>query len=570
MGTEGLGTTCTVSCADTPTTLRTTARSAAIFARNPQSKVAFVHFIARRIVRGTDARSAGFSRPIVIIAVLGIVVGMAVMLLTVGITKGFQREVRAKVTGAGAHLQITAIGQSDPKETIRIPIDQSFYPALDTVPGVAHIQVYATRPGIIETENDIEGVVLKGIGKDYDDAFMSAHLVAGSMPAVGDSTRPIDLLLSSYHADRLNIGLDDTITTYLVRGKEDIRPRKFRVCGLYKTGLEQIDHNLVFVDIDHLQRFAQWGLKAEIAVGEVEDGRYVELKGMAYGGDRNYTLEWLGTDLKGPGPHRVKLWDWHIMNPPLVPFGTTPRDSTFTLVVHDSGGTIPDTAWVRIVPDLVIAISHSLGSDQVVQSIRVERGGSGGSYDKYCGGFEVTIDRFEDVMAMDDLVYRNYLPLGLRSLSVKDRFPEIFSWLELLDKNVIVILVLMVIVAVINMTSALLIIILERTNMIGTLKALGASTWSIQRIFLIDAAYILGTGIILGDLLGIALALVQKTFGIITVPVETYYVDVVAIDIDPIAILWLNGGTLAVCVLAMLIPSILVARIAPARALRFA
>ena len=156
------------------------ASSAPIFARSTgrciTSTVGFAHFIAQRIVRGTDTRNAGSSRPIVFIAVLGIVVGMAVMLLTVGITQGFQREVRAKVTGAGAHLQITAIGQSDPKETIRIPIDQAFYPALDTVPGIAHIQVYATRPGIIETENDIGGVDLKGIGADYDTRFLSSHL----------------------------------------------------------------------------------------------------------------------------------------------------------------------------------------------------------------------------------------------------------------------------------------------------------------------------------------------------------------------------------------------------------
>ena len=529
----------------------------------------FAHFIAQRIVRGTDTHSAGFSRPIVIIAVLGIVVGMAVMLLTLGITQGFQREVRAKVTGAGAHLQIAAIGQSDPKETIRIPIDQSFYPSLDTVPGVAHIQVYATRPGIIETENDIEGVVLKGIGKDHDPKFLRSHLVEGDLPAIGDSTRPIDLLLSSYHGERLHIGVDDTITTYLVRGRDEIRPRKFRVCGIYMTGLEQIDHHLVYVDIDHLQRFAQWGLKAEIDVGQVEDGRFVELKGLAFGGDRIYTYEWPGTELKGPGPHRLQLWDWHNPNWQPTEFGRAPKDTTFTLVVRDADNTIPDTAWVRIVPDVVTPITHSLGNDLVVQRIRVERGGSGGSYDKYCGGFEVTLDRFDDLMAMDDLVYTKYLPTGLRSLSVRDRFPEIFAWLELLDKNVVVIIVLMIVVAIINMTSALLIIILERTNMIGTLKALGASNGAIRRIFLIDAAYILGIGILLGDALGIALALVQEHFGIVKLPVETYYVDVVAIDIDPLSVLWLNLGTLAVCVLALLLPSLLVSRIAPAKAIRF-
>lgn len=520
----------------------------------------FAHFIAQRIVRGTDARNAGFSRPIVFIAVLGIVVGMAVMLLTVGITQGFQREVRAKVTGAGAHLQITAIGQSDPKETIRIPIDQDFYPALDTVTGVAHIQVYATRPGIIETENDIEGVVLKGIGSDYDTGFLRSHLEQGDLPAIGDSTRPIDLMLSSYHADRLRIGVDDTITTYLVRGRDEIRPRKFRVCGIYKTGLEQIDHNLVYVDIDHLQRFAQWGLKAEIQVRDTLMGRsnQIIVEALAFGGDHSYTYEWPGTSLQGKGPHLidVKLLNW--------------SDGKITLVVHDANNTIPDTAWVRVKPNDLQIITDSWGSYYPTFSgYAVERGGSGGSYNKYCGGFEVTLDRFEDLMAMDDLVYKKYLPIGLRSLSVRDRFPEIFAWLELLDKNVLVIIVLMIVVAIINMTSALLIIILERTNMIGTLKALGTTNGAIRGVFLIDAAYILGTGIVLGDALGVALALVQKHVGIVKLPVETYYVDVVAIDIDPWAILLLNLGTLLVCLAALIIPSMLVTRIAPAKAIRF-
>lgn len=538
-------------------------------------------------MRGTNG-GGGFSRPIVLIAVLGIVIGMAVMVLTVGITQGFQREVRAKVTGAGAHLRITSMDQVDPKETARIPIDQPFYPELDTLPHIAHIQAYATRPGIIETENDIEGVVLKGIGRDYDTRFLSAHLIAGELPAIGDSTRAIDMLLSKHLASRLRIGAGDTITTYLFRGRDEIRPRKFRVCGVYETGLEQIDHNLAFTDIDHLQRFAQWGLKAEIEVGQVEQGRFVELKGLAFGGERRFSFEWPGTDLQGPGPHRLQLWDWHNPSWPPTAFGKPPKDTTFRLVVHDDQGTLPDTAWVHIVPDSFTFITHSLGSDFVVQRIRVERGGSGGSSNRYCGGFEIVLDQFDDMAYVDSLVYRRYIvpvpdeedvadaslahaaKVKLRLANAREMFPEIFSWLNLLDNNVVVIIVLMVIVAIINMTSALLIIILERTAMIGTLKALGGTNASIRRIFLINAAYILGLGVLFGDLLGIGLALVQKHFAIVTLPMETYYVDVVAIDIDPLSILWLNLGTVAVCVLALLLPSMLVTRIAPAKAIRFA
>ncbi len=530
----------TGSCASQPGRIGNRAQAAAIFAPRPMGRhpVNFAHFIARRILFDKDRRDR-LSRPIVGIAVGGIVVGMAVMILTLGITQGFQREVRAKVTGAGGHLQIGALVQTDPKETPRVVMDQPFYPWLDTVPGITHIQVHATKPGIIETDRDIEGVIVKGVGQDHDWSFLQQHLKEGELPAIGDTTRPIDMLLSKWMAARLAIGVDDTITVYLVKDRDEVRPRKFRVTGLYETGLEQLDHQLVYTDIAHIQRFAQWGLKAELFVGD-SAVRWKKVEAMAFGGDRRYHYEWPGTDLHGKGPHAIEVV----------------RDTTLTVIVSDGENTIPDTAWVRLVPN------HS--------EVEVMRGGSGGSHTRYCGGFEVTIDRFDDLTAMDDVVYRDHLPMNLRSVSVRERFPEIFAWLELLDKNVVVVLLLMVIVAIINMTSALLIIILERTSMIGVLKALGSSDGGIRRIFLIDAAYMLGVGIVLGDLFGIALAVIQKKFGIIRLPVETYYVDVVAIDLQWWPIVLLNVGTLVVCVAALILPSMLVTRIAPAKAIRFA
>lgn len=504
------------------------------------------HFIARRILVDKD-RADRLSRPIVGIAVLGIIIGMAVMIITVGITTGFQREVRAKVTGTGGHLQITSISQTDPKETPRVAIDQPFYPSLDSVPGVKHIQVFTTRPGIIETGEEIQGVVLKGVGKDHDWAFLEKHLKAGTLPMIGEPTRPIDLLLSRYLANRLRIGIKDTITVYLIKDNDDIRPRKFRVSGLYETGLESLDHQLVFVDIAHLQRFAQWGLKAEILVSDTVSPNGIKVEGLAYGGDRIYRYAWPGTGLSGAGPHWIR----------------TTQDTTLTLVLTDADHTIPDTAWVRL------HVQHNGKGIARRNTVTVTAGGSAGSHVRYAGGFEVILDRFEDLEAMDDIIYRDHLDIRLRSLSVRQRFPEIFAWLELLDTNVVVIIVLMIIVAIINMTSALLIIILERTPMIGVLKALGSTDGVIRRIFLIDAAYILGIGIILGDLFGIALCLMQQRFGIVTLPVESYYVDVVPVAIDLFPILWLNLGTLLICVLALILPSMLVTRIAPSKAIRF-
>ncbi|MBL7964713.1 MAG: ABC transporter permease [Flavobacteriales bacterium] len=475
---------------------------------------------------------------------------MAVMLLTIGITLGFQREIRTKVIGASGHLRITSLNQTDPKETPRIPIDQSFYPWLDTVPGVAHIQVHATYPGIIETAEEIQGVVVKGIGSDYDTTFLHDHLVAGTLLSSLAEGLPNEVLLSRYLCDRLHVDLQDTITIYLVKGHEDIRPRRFMVRGIFRTGIEQVDQQQVLVHIGHIQRFAQWGLKAELLLDEAGPGQ-LTVEGLAFGGQGLYHYEWPGTRLSGKGPHSLDL--------------RAPYDTTFSLVVSDAGHTIPDTAWIRLSSSSLNASSSPLTLDQLT----ITRGGSGGSHRYYCGGFEVFLDRYEDIETMDARIYEEYLDLGLRSISVKDAYPELFAWLELLDTNVVVVIVLMVIVAIINMTSGLLILILERTRMIGVLKAMGASDGMIRRVFLWDAAVILGTGIILGDLLGLGLALVQQRTGWVKLSLETYYVEAVPVALEWWPILLLNVGTLVICLVALVLPSGLVSRISPARSIRF-
>ena len=507
----------------------------------------FAHFIARRILGDKD-RQDRLSRPIVLIAVLGIVIGMAVMILTIGISTGFQGEVRAKVTGAGAHIEIVPLAQGDANASARVRIAQPFYPWLDTVPGVAHIQVFALQPGIVETDDDIQGVVVKGAGADHDWTFLRRHLIAGRVLAIGDSVRP-EILISNWMAKRMRRGLGEELTVYLIKGREDIRPRKYRIVGIYETGLEKVDHQVVHVDIAHIQRFAQWGLQAEIAVSEDEAGGGIRIEGLAFGGDGRFSYDWPGTSLHGKGPHLV----------------CARTDTTLMLVVSDNGGALPDTAWVRILPRAAPPAGSCLAHAAAAISTRT----SGGSYKDYCGGFEVMLEDDRTLFAMDDMIYGQYLGAGLRTVTVRQKFPEIFSWLELLDTNVVVVILLMVVVAIINMTSALLIIILERTSMIGVLKALGAGNRAIRRIFLIDAAYILGIGILLGDLLGIGLALLQKRFGLARLPIESYYVDHVPVDLSFWPILVLNIGVLLVCVLALVLPSMYVSRIAPAKAIRF-
>ncbi len=496
-------------------------------------------FVARRILADPE-RQDRLSRPIVLIAMAGIVLGMAVMVLTVGITRGFQREIRAKVVGVGGHLQLTAIEQNDPKETPRMVLDPEQLAALGALPGVAHVQTYATKPGIVETDGDLEGVVVRGLGGDLDPTYLAQHLTAGRLPVLGAAERPNEVLVSNYLAYRLRITVGDTVTIYLVKDRDDIRPRKFIVTGTYRTGLEQVDQQVVVVDLGHLQRFAQWGLTAEVLVDTVGGNPTVE--GLAFGGDAHHTFEWSVAGWSGPGPHPVD-----------AALRARMQDRPLTLVVADAAGTLPDTAWVRF------------GAGPA----GLQRGGSGGSHRHYVGGIEVDLRSFDRLDELEALVHDQVMRPDQRLTTVRERSPEIFAWLELLDTNVAVVIVLMVLVAVINMTSALLLIILERTPMIGVLKALGATNGQVRRIFLLDGAYILGIGILGGDALGILLALVQRWTGWVRLPVESYYVDVVPVDLDLAPILLLNAGTLVVCVSALVLPSLLVTRIAPARAIRF-
>jgi lipoprotein-releasing system permease protein len=465
------------------------------------------------------------------------------MLLTLAITKGFQDEIRAKVIGSASHIQIASITQTDPRETPRIRIKPEMVGEIAAIPGISHVQAYALRAGILETSEEIEGVLVKGVGTDMDWSFFKRHLVSGRVLRIVEDASN-EILISKWHADRLNVSVDSTITVYLIKG-ESVRPRKYKVVGIYAAGLEQLDQEIVLIDIAHLQRFAQWGVQAELLVGDSCTDRGFELTGLGFGGDRVYSYEWPGTPLVGKGPHPICVT----------------QDSTIMMVLTDASETLPDTAFLHI------ELIDSIGRCACAGNASISTANSGGSHRHYAGGFELTVNDYDQLAAMDDAVYEQ-LDIGLRTTNIQEKFPEIFSWLELLDTNVAVVIILMILVAIINMTSALLIIILERTRMIGILKALGAANKSIRRIFLIDAAYIMGIGIVSGVTLGLGLCYIQERFGVVTLPQESYYLSQVPISVDPWAVLVLAIGTLLICMAALILPTMLVTRIAPAKAIQ--
>ncbi len=404
------------------------------------------YFIAKNIIKG-DNRSKKFTKPVINISIIAITLGIAVMIVAMSIVSGFQKEIRNKVIGFGSHIQITNYDSQNTYEANPISKNQDFYPNLDSVPGIKHIQVFATKAGIIKTEEEIYGVVVKGIGSDFNWTFFNDKIIEGSSFVINDSIKQNDILISNHISKKMKLNVGDKMFVYFIQQDGQLRPKDFIVKGIYQTGLEGFDDLFVIADIAHIQKRNGWG------------------------------------------------------------------------------------------------------KNQV-------------------GGFEVLIDDFKDLERMGNYVYEK-IGYELHSTTIKDQNPDIFSWLNLQDYNVNIIIILMIIVAVINIISALLILILERTNMIGILKALGLPNWNVRKIFLYNATYLILKGLFLGNLIGLALCLIQLKFGLLTLPEESYYISVVPINLNFSHILLLNIATLAVCVLMLIIPSLVITKISPVKAIRY-
>lgn len=411
-------------------------------------------FIAKRIIFGS-VRSNQLSRPIMRVSVMGIALGIALMILTVSVVTGFQNEIRNKLIGFGSHIQITNYDNNVSDEPMPISGKQDFLEDLNSIPEVHHIQSYATKSGIIKTKNDNEGVMLKGIGKDYDWTFIEKNLKAGKSFSVSDTGLSKSIVISQLLADKLELKLNDKMVIYFLIRKTDSlenvsyeqRVKTFFISGIYDTGYEDIDKKLVLVDIGQIRKLNYWT------------------------------------------------------------------------------------------------------EDQV-------------------GGFEIAINDYKNI---DDLgaEVNAIIGQGFIAQTIKETNPSVFSWLDLTDMNAVIVITLMLLVGGINMVSALLILILERTNMIGILKALGARNGSIQIIFLYNALYLIGKGLLIGNILGIGIAIAQQKFGMFTLDPKNYYVSVIPVHLDLIKILLLNLGTIVSCMLMLLLPSLLVSKISPVKAIRY-
>lgn len=411
-------------------------------------------FIARRIYGSSAPQDARVSRPAVTIAMIGIAVGLVVMMLSVAIALGFKQEVRDKVIGFGSHIQVANFTRTDVYETRPVVGSDSIRQVIrQASPGVEHIQRFAIKPGMLKTEDNFQGIILKGIAQEYDTTFLANHLVEGRIPHFTDSVASGEVLVSRQVADKMGLHVGDKINTYYI--EKNVRARRFTISGIFQTHFTEYDDRFFITDLYTASRLNNWK-------------------------DRDLVS---GMEL-------------------------------------------------QILPDA----SLEQCADEVSSVINRQTDRYGNAY---------------------------------LAQSIEQLYPSIFAWLEVLDTNVVVILVLMLGVAGFTMISGLLILILERTNMIGILKALGAPDLTIRRIFLYFSAFLILKGMFWGNLIGISLCLAQKYGGIVHLDPKTYYVEVVPVLIDVPLLLLLNLFTLLVSVLMLVGPSLLISRIKPVKAIRF-
>lgn len=408
-------------------------------------------FIAKRIFSDKSVKK-GISQPIVTIAVIGIALGLAVMILSVAIVTGFKSEISNKIIGFGSHIQIVNYDSNISFETSPINKQQSFYTDISELKGVKKIQEFAIKAGIIKTKTDIQGIVLKGVGNNFDWSFFDKNMVSGKSFRVNDSSKTNEIIISNYIAKLLNLNVGDKIIAYFIQ--QPARMRSFNISGIYETSLSEFDEKFALVDIRHIQKLNNW---------------------------------------------------------------TDNEISGFEVIIEDFSAL-----------------------DKMTQDVR-------------------------------DIVGFHFNPDGtkLRVLSIKEKYPQMFDWLGLIDMNVWVILVLLIAVAGFNMVSGLLILILERTNMIGILKAIGTKNWSIRKIFLYQSGLLISKGLLWGNIIGITICILQSKLQIFRLDPESYYIDAVPINLKLWHILALNSGTLIITVLMLIIPSYIISRLSPEKTLRF-
>lgn len=411
----------------------------------------FSLYIAKKLYSSENGKKRA-SLPAIRIAIFGVAVGLAVMILSVAVVFGFKDEISSKVIGFGSHLTIYNTAPAEIGESRPIIVDDELVKGIENIPDVEYVQYYSMKSGILKTTDQFVGITLKGINSTYSTDFVSSHIIEGQLPDYSKKGTENEIVISKSIANDLRLKVGDKLFAYFF--ENGLRARRFKVAAIYRTDLSQFDKVLVFANDKTVRNLCKW------------DDKY------AYGVE-------------------ITVKDFSKLN-----------ETSFHIAKFISKYNIEhNTSYV--------------------------------------------------------------------SFTVKELYPQIFDWLNLLNINIWVILILMLAVAGVTIVSGLLILILERTSTIALLKTLGATNTLVRKVFINLAVIILLKGMVAGNVLGLLLAFLQKEFNIVHLNPESYYIDSVPVEFDLTAIILINIVTFIVSTLALVLPSYLVARIHPSKVLRF-
>ncbi|MCJ8164911.1 ABC transporter permease [Pontibacter sp. E15-1] len=390
----------------------------------------------------SEVQAGSFTSSVTKIAIISIAAGIAIMIVSFAILDGFRDEIRQKIFSFGAHLQVSRYDTNNSYEGAPISMNIG---VTDSIPGIQKIQAFARKTAIIKTEDEVLGVVLKGVGQDYDMSAMKQNLLAGGLVSYSDTASSKEVLISQSVANKLHLGVGDEAIFYFIQNPP--RARKLQVKGIFNTGLEEFDEVFVIGDLKLVRELNNW-------------------------------------------------------------------------------------------PDTLV------------------------------GGVEIVLKDFDQIDQTADQVF-DQMHYDLQLEKITDRHAQLFDWLKLLRKNVVIFLVLIIFVASFNMVSTVFIMIIERINMIGVLKAVGATDAQIREVFYFRGLKLTIKGLIWGNVLGLGFCAIQYYFKIIPLDPENYYMDRVPISWNPGIIIGLNAITLLLTMLAILIPAAMVSRIKPVKAIKF-
>ncbi len=540
------------------------------------------------------------------ISIISIALAIVVNLLTIAVVKGFQNQVRDKVSGFGAHLSIMSASSQTMSESYPIIKNQAFFDGLKKNPAIQSISRVAYKPVLFQSERqervvnrvkhsdttiveqNVHGALLKGVENEFDWTFFQQYLIAGELPHFKKEEVSDEILVSKKIATILNYQLGDTVKAYFVRNNPILK--KLIIKGIFETGLEDHDTKIAIGDLRLTQELNDWGIQASATIDDTlfrvkgyEDQLILRVK--SRGGQGQFRYDW------GEGN---ELYAAKTIN--------VGKDTTYRIIVsdfrtsllNDVSLSVPDTTYlsIKIKGDKSAVNRFELEDNQLVKKylddsgtryqlqagtkiVEIEERAGKGSYTDYIAGFELKVKDWSRLEQTHKEIKKQveFMPSErgetFRVETIKQTENDIFVWLDFLNINVVIILVLMILIGIINMGSALLVLILVRTNFIGILKSLGANNWSIRKVFLIQASFLIIRGMLIGNIIGLGLAFIQYYFELIPLNPEVYYLNTVPIELSFMNWLLLNLGTLFVCVVALIVPSMVITKITPSKAIRF-